>query len=112
MPKDACYKKVKASYEKFPSARASQAIAKCRKEKGQVRKTEEGESIKRWASEQWTDQKGKPCGSGTSGPYCRPSRKVSASTPKTRSELSSSQISKATAAKRAGKRAPTFRKKK
>ena len=111
MAKDACYKKIKASYEKFPSARASQAIAKCRKEKGQVRKTEKGEAIKRWAAEKWTDQSGKPCGSGTSGPYCRPTRKVSASTPKTRSELSSSQVKRATAAKSAGKRAPTFRKK-
>jgi hypothetical protein len=26
MPKDACYKKVKAQYDVFPSARASQAI--------------------------------------------------------------------------------------
>ena len=31
MPKDACYKKVKASYKVFPSAYASGAIAKCRK---------------------------------------------------------------------------------
>jgi hypothetical protein len=29
--KDACYKKVKASYKVFPSAYASGAIAKCRK---------------------------------------------------------------------------------
>ena len=32
--KDACYKKVKASYDVFPSAYASGAIAKCRKNKG------------------------------------------------------------------------------
>ena len=32
--KDACYKKVKASYKVFPSAYASGAIAKCRKNKG------------------------------------------------------------------------------
>lgn len=31
--KDACYKKVKASYDVFPSAYASGAIAKCRKAK-------------------------------------------------------------------------------
>ena len=31
--KDACYKKVKASYKVFPSAYASGAIAKCRKNK-------------------------------------------------------------------------------
>jgi len=32
--KDACYKKVKASYKVFPSAYASGAIAKCRKKRG------------------------------------------------------------------------------
>lgn len=32
--KDACYKKVKATYDVFPSAYASGAIAKCRKAKG------------------------------------------------------------------------------
>jgi hypothetical protein len=32
--KDACYKKVKATYKVFPSAYASGAIAKCRKNKG------------------------------------------------------------------------------
>ena len=32
--KDACYRKVKASYKVFPSAYASGAIAKCRKNKG------------------------------------------------------------------------------
>ena len=31
MPKDACYRKVKARYKVFPSAYASGAIAKCRK---------------------------------------------------------------------------------
>ena len=31
MPKDACYKKVKARYRVFSSAYASGAIAKCRK---------------------------------------------------------------------------------
>ena len=35
--KDACYRKVKASYKVFPSAYASGAIAKCRK-KGRAKK--------------------------------------------------------------------------
>ena len=56
MPKDACYRKVKASYDVFPSARASQAIAKCRKGSGNVRKTEEGSSLKRWEKEKWQDR--------------------------------------------------------
>ena len=32
--KDSCYHKVKAQYKVFPSAYASGAIAKCRKNKG------------------------------------------------------------------------------
>lgn len=32
--KDACYYKIKGSYKVFPSAYASGAIAKCRKNKG------------------------------------------------------------------------------
>ena len=32
--KDACYHKVKSQYKVFPSAYASGAIAKCRKNKG------------------------------------------------------------------------------
>ena len=31
MPKDACYRKVKARYKVFPSAYASGSLAKCRK---------------------------------------------------------------------------------
>ncbi len=45
MPKDACYNKVKAQYAVFPSARASQAIAKCRKGSGNVRKTKAGSEM-------------------------------------------------------------------
>jgi len=100
MPKDACYKKVKAQYDVFPSARASQAIAKCRKGSGTVRKTEAGTSLKRWEQEKWTDTRtGKACGSGGSNEYCRPKVKVSSSTPKTISEISKSKL----AAKKAEK---------
>jgi hypothetical protein len=94
MPKDACYKKVKASYDVFPSARASQAIAKCRKGSGNVRKTEEGSSLKRWEKEKWQDTKsGKACGAGGSNEYCRPTNRVLSKTPKTKSEISSSALS-------------------
>jgi hypothetical protein len=91
--KDSCYKKVKTQYDVFPSARASQAIAKCRKGSGSVRKTEAGKSLKRWGDEKWTDTKtGKPCGSGGSNEYCRPKVKVSSKTPKTISEISKSKL--------------------
>lgn len=91
--KDACYKKVKAQYDIFPSARASQAIAKCRKASGSVVKSEKGTSLKRWEKEKWTDTRtGKACGAGGRNEYCRPKVKVSSKTPKTISEISSSKL--------------------
>lgn len=98
--KDSCYKKVKAQYDVFPSARASQAIAKCRKSSGNVRKTEEGTSLKRWEKEKWVDTRtGKACGAGGKNEYCRPSKRVSLKTPVTKSEISPSKL----AAKKAEK---------
>jgi len=98
--KDHCYRKVKASYAVFPSARASQAIAKCRKGSGNVRKTEKGTSLKRWQKENWKDQKtGKACGAGGSNEYCRPSKRVSSKTPKTSGEMSPSEKKKKIAEK-------------
>jgi hypothetical protein len=100
MAKDACYKKVKAQYAVFPSARASQAIAKCRKASGNVKKTKKGSELKRWQAEKWQDTKsGKPCGAGGKNEYCRPTKRVSKDTPKTKSELSPSKL----AAKKAEK---------
>jgi hypothetical protein len=100
MPKDSCYKKVKAQYAVFPSARASQAIAKCRKGSGNIKKTKAGANLKRWESEKWQDTKsGKPCGAGGSNEYCRPTNRVSKETPKTKSEISPSKL----AAKKAEK---------
>ena len=98
--KDACYKKVKAQYDVFPSARASQAIAKCRKSSGNVLKTDEDTSLKRWEKEKWVDTRtGKACGAGGKNEYCRPSKRVSSKTPVTRSEISPSKL----AAKKAEK---------
>jgi hypothetical protein len=76
----------------FPSARASQAIAKCRKGSGKVRKTEEGTALKRWQAEDWKDQRtGKDCGAGGKNEYCRPTERVSKKTPKTSDEMSSDE---------------------
>ena len=100
MPKDACYSKVKAQYAVFPSARASQAIAKCRKGSGNVRKTKAGSDLKRWQAEKWQDTKsGKACGAGGKNEYCRPTKRVSAKTPKTKSELSPSRLAQKKAKK-------------
>jgi|TARA_R110001592_G_scaffold14028_4_gene63680 hypothetical protein len=61
-----------------------------------VRKTKKGLALKRWFKEDWKDvSTGKACGRkkgekrGT--PYCRPSKRVSSKTPKTASEMSSSE---------------------
>ena len=100
MPKDSCYHSVKSRYAVFPSARASQAIAKCRKGKGQVRKTKEGSELKRWQAEKWQDTKtGKACGAGGKNEYCRPTKRISKDTPKTKSEITPSKL----AAKKAEK---------
>lgn len=112
--KDACYKKAKQSYKDFPSARASQAIAKCRKGKGQVRKSKKGSSLKRWAAEKWVDTRtGKACGEKTNKKqYCRPSKRVSSKTPTTTKEISPSQKRANIKRKSEGKRATSLRKRK
>ena len=81
--RDACYRKVKARYAEWPSARASQALAKCRKASGKVRKTKAGKALKRWGSEKWKNTKtGRPCGNAADKTeYCRPTHKVSPATP-------------------------------
>ena len=101
MVHDECYHKIMASYGKW-SARAAQATAKCRKEKGIVRKTKQGENIKRWGEEKWVDEKGRPCGSGKKGETvkCRPSKKINDKTPVTWSEMSPGQKEKAVSEKR------------
>jgi len=61
-----------------------------------VRKTKKGAALKRWFKEDWKDVKtGKPCGrskgESRGTPYCRPSKRVSSKTPKTSSEMTSSE---------------------
>ncbi len=91
--KDSCYKKVKKTYDVFPSARASQAIAKCRKATGKVVKSESGKNLKRWEKEKWIDTKsGKPCGAGGKNEYCRPTKRISSKTPKLKSEISQKKL--------------------
>ena len=61
-----------------------------------VRKTKSGLALKRWFKEGWKDVRtGKACGRkkgekrGT--PYCRPSKRISSKTPKTASEMTTSE---------------------
>lgn len=70
-----------------------------------VRKTAKGASLKRWFKEEWIDVRtGKPCGRSKGEnrgvPYCRPKKRISSATPKTVSEMSSSERSKKIAEKK------------
>ena len=65
MPKDACYYEAKEKYAVFPSGYASGYIAKCRKRKGIVNKSDKGYALKRWYAEDWRDEQGNICGSPT-----------------------------------------------
>jgi hypothetical protein len=61
-----------------------------------VRKTKKGAALKRWFKEEWKDVRtGKPCGrkkgEKRATPYCRPSKRVSSKTPKTASEMTSTE---------------------
>ena len=60
-----------------------------------VRKTKEGLALKRWFKEEWETTKGKKGYSkGDSGTF-RPTKKVSADTPKTYAELSPADLAAA-----------------
>ena len=70
-----------------------------------VRKTKKGAALRRWFKEEWIDVRtGKPCGRRKGEkrgvPYCRPKKRVSSATPKTASEMSSSEKSKKIAEKK------------
>lgn len=82
-----------------------------------VRKTKEGAALKRWFKEKWTDEKGNVCGSAKNKKTkkCRPSKRVSAKTPKTWKEMSPSEKKKAVAEKKKvgmGKRTSSLKRKK
>ena len=68
-------------------------------------------SLRRWFKEKWVDVKtGKECGRGSASkskrayPACRPSRRVSSKTPKTASEMSSSEKAKFKRVKKSSKK--------
>jgi hypothetical protein len=105
MPHDSCYYSVKSRYKVFPSARASQAIAKCRKKHGHVRKSKEGSNLKRWKAEKWKNTKShRDCGnSKDKHEYCRPTHKVSSKTPKMHPSNTKSNQARKSAGKRAAR---------
>jgi hypothetical protein len=58
----------------------------------------------RWHKEKWKDSKGRECGHGDDDSYCRPSKRVTKSTPKTWGELSESEKKSALKAKAKARR--------
>jgi hypothetical protein len=108
MPHDACYNRVMQSHGGKWSARAAQAVAKCRKKSGHVRKTSAGSSLRRWQRERWVDKiSHKPCGAGGSTQYCRPSKRVNSHTPKM---PRGAALRRAISTKKSTGHAPNFRK--
>lgn len=107
MAADACVREAKRKYAVYPSARANQFVAKCRRAHGHVRKTEAGKSLRRWQREKWVNTKtGRPCGNTRDrDEYCRPSKRVSSKTPKTSSEMSAAEKRRHGAEKSRGMRA-------
>ena len=116
--KDACYYKIKGSYKVFPSAYASGAIAKCRKNKqmyqsplSKVRKSEKGASLRRWFKEEWQTPSGhKDYSKGEN--LFRPKKRISSETATTWSELTAAEKAAAQKEKNTKGRVSKFKKKK
>jgi hypothetical protein len=112
---------VKRTVKRWPSAYASgQLVRRYKQQGGKYRCSSIGQprcssigisskvnsfgNLDRWFREKWVDTcTGKPCGRKTGSnrryPYCRPSRKISGSTPRMVHELSSQEIKKRCAKK-------------
>ena len=101
--------RAKQRFKVWPSARASQWLVKEYKRQGGRYKgkkpSPKSGGLSRWQAEKWIDvcklPKKVPCGRPKSGglnkwkqqyPYCRPSKRISAKTPKLASELTKAQI--------------------
>jgi hypothetical protein len=103
----------KKKFKVWPSAYASGWLVKEYKRRGGTytgKKTTKSSGLSRWFSEKWVDvcsSSRKTCGRPTTSmsdwtrkyPYCRPSRRVNKSTPKTVLELTKSEIKKRCAEK-------------
>ena len=84
-------RKIKKSKSKRKSKRKSKSKSKRKS------KSNKSGGLTRWFDEKWIDVcTGKPCGrkkySRKGMPYCRPSRRITKNTPKTKSELSNKKI--------------------
>ena len=78
---------------------------------GKVRKTDKGAALRRWFKEEWTTPKGNKEYSGSDRTF-RPSRRVSADTPTTWSELTPAEKAAAAEEKRKKGRVSRYKRKK
>jgi hypothetical protein len=67
-----------------------------------VRKTKKGAALRRWFKEEWKDEKGNVCGSekNKSTKVCRPSKRVSADSPKPWGQMTKAEKRKVVSAKK------------
>ena len=89
-------KRKSKSKSKRKSKRKSKSSKSKRISKRKSKSSKSG-GLTRWFDEKWIDVcTGKPCGrkkySRKGMPYCRPSRRITKNTPKTKSELSNKKI--------------------
>jgi hypothetical protein len=94
---------VKQKVKRWPSAYASAQLVSSYKRSGGRYSCRFGD-LNRWFGERWTDVcTGKPCGRKPGEqrkyPYCRPTRRINSSTPRTRQELTPEQIKRRCAKK-------------
>ena len=103
----------KSKFTVYPSAYANGWLVKEYKRRGgkyeyRSGKIKKSEGLSRWYAEKWIDvcklPKKVPCGRKKSSrrnyPYCRPSRRINKSTPKTVSEISKKTLIKRCSRKR------------
>lgn len=106
-------------YIQLPNDRQARRFAKSYKKGTGVLDEFGSGGLKQWFAEKWVDVKtGKECGrsgkdkNGRPYPACRPSRRVNSTTPKTTSEMSSSEKAKFKSVKTSGQRIPYNHKRK
>lgn len=96
-------------YIQFPNDRQARRFAESYKKGTDVLKEFGKGGLTQWFAEEWTDIKtGKPCGrqkgEKRAYPACRPKKRVNETTPKTTSEMSSSEKAKFKRVKNSGER--------
>lgn len=103
---ESCKAKLRAKFKVYPSAVANLNAGRVCKSTDKLQIINDianiKKSLRRWVKEKWTNEDGKPCGSGDKGSSqkCRPSKKVNSKTPKTWGSMDRKEKEKAVRQKR------------